>query len=232
MKKRKNKDRFFQKERISGRAWLLGVLFGISAFLSSTALGIGVIMMTDQPFKRDISALQLVSQTRMSRQVILRNYRAMIEYLSPFSKKEWSLPDLKWSPEGASHFADCKVLFLWIYIIGFIAFLACVYFIWRALSHRLYRGTLLVSGVVTIAFPVIILTAMIANFNAAFVLMHKILFNNDNWLFDPKTDPIINMLPEEFFFHCALTIAAFWVIFAAVQFILHTALSGSAKTRR
>ena len=32
--------------------------------------------------------------------------------------------------------------------------------------------------------------------------MHKILFNNDDWLFDYETDPIIYLLPEEFFLTC------------------------------
>ncbi len=36
--------------------------------------------------------------------------------------------------------------------------------------------------------------------------MHKIFFRNDDWMFNPSTDPIINLLPETFFLHCALII--------------------------
>ena len=32
------------------------------------------------------------------------------------------------------------------------------------------------------------------------------MFSNDYWLFDERTDPVINILPDEFFLHCALLI--------------------------
>ena len=31
-------------------------------------------------------------------------------------------------------------------------------------------------------------------------------FNNDYWLFDPTTDPIINILPDVYFMHCTIMI--------------------------
>ena len=36
--------------------------------------------------------------------------------------------------------------------------------------------------------------------------MHRIFFRNDYWIFDAETDPVIRMLPEEFFLHCGLLI--------------------------
>ena len=41
---------------------------------------------------------------------------------------------------------------------------------------------------------------MLINWEWTFVLMHKILFRNDYWLFDPWQDPIINILPNGVFF--------------------------------
>ena len=40
-------------------------------------------------------------------------------------------------------------------------------------------------------------------------LFHKLLFSNDYWMFDIETDPIILMLPEEFFMHAACAILLF-----------------------
>ncbi|WP_252897795.1 lipoprotein intramolecular transacylase Lit [Amylolactobacillus amylophilus] len=37
------------------------------------------------------------------------------------------------------------------------------------------------------------------NFDAFFVFFHGIFFHNSDWLFDPVTDPIINVLSENFF---------------------------------
>ena len=38
------------------------------------------------------------------------------------------------------------------------------------------------------------------------MIFHKLFFDNDYWIFDYRTDPIILLLPDEFFMHCALMI--------------------------
>ncbi len=226
---RKKNDRFFQKKETEPVAWLHGILLGISAFLFSTALGLVVICLTDQPFRRDITALGMPEATGLSYDVILRNYRAVIEFLSPFSKRAFSLPDLKWSASGASHFADVKVVFIGFYIAGFIGFLICLYFVLRAINRRLHRGTLVISGVTTIALPAVFLIAMVIDFDRTFTLFHHVLFNNMDWIFDPATDPIIDIMPGEFFLHCAFFLGAFWIIITAAQFIAHILLSRQSK---
>ena len=42
---------------------------------------------------------------------------------------------------------------------------------------------------------------MMMGFDRFFILFHETFFNNDDWLFNPATDPIINVLPEQFFMH-------------------------------
>lgn len=47
------------------------------------------------------------------------------------------------------------------------------------------------------------------DFDRAFTVFHSIFFpGKDNWLFDPMTDPVILILPEEFFRSCAILILA------------------------
>ena len=47
------------------------------------------------------------------------------------------------------------------------------------------------------------------DFDRAFAVFHTIFFpGKDNWLFDPMTDPVILILPEEYFRSCALLILA------------------------
>ena len=47
------------------------------------------------------------------------------------------------------------------------------------------------------------------DFDRAFTAFHGIFFpGKENWLFDPATDPVILLLPEEFFRNCAIAIAA------------------------
>ena len=57
-----------------------------------------------------------------------------------------------------------------------------------------------------------------------FVGFHSLLFNNDYWLFDPATDPVILILPDTFFMHCAVMIVALILAVSAVLLILHRIL--------
>ncbi len=56
------------------------------------------------------------------------------------------------------------------------------------------------------------------DFDFYFTLFHKIFFNNDLWLLDPRTDLMINLVPEPFFMHTALTIGG--IFLAAALLIL------------
>jgi integral membrane protein (TIGR01906 family) len=52
--------------------------------------------------------------------------------------------------------------------------------------------------------PLGVVLALLINFDVLFVLFHQVFFNNDAWLFNPATDPIILALPAEFFMHSFL----------------------------
>lgn len=68
----------------------------------------------------------------------------------------------------------------------------------------------------------IVLLAVIIDWEKAFTLMHKIFFDNDDWLFNPQTDPIITILPDTFFMHCGLLIIGLTILFCAgLQLLYH-----------
>ena len=50
--------------------------------------------------------------------------------------------------------------------------------------------------------PVVVVPFAVANFDTFFVTFHHMIFHNNNWLFNPLTDPIINVLTEGFFAAC------------------------------
>ena len=59
------------------------------------------------------------------------------------------------------------------------------------------------------------------NFDKAFTIFHHLLFKNDYWLLDSNTDDLINLLPESFFIHMALTIVGIYsVIVISVNLIV------------
>ena len=62
------------------------------------------------------------------------------------------------------------------------------------------------ASILTIAIPSIIGLLASIDFDVAFVVFHKIFFRNDYWIFDYRTDPVIMILPQDFFMHCFIMI--------------------------
>ena len=55
------------------------------------------------------------------------------------------------------------------------------------------------------------------DFNRAFVLFHSLFFpGKTNWIFDGRTDPVIWLLPEQFFASCALLILVLLLVWCAL----------------
>lgn len=196
----------------------MGVLIGFCSFILSTAVGLAVIFITDQPFLSDIRALKLVETTAYSREVIIENYKAVINYLSPFYRGEFSLPGMSFSESGAGHFSDCKLIFNSFFAAGLVCLIIILCFM--LLYKRKNRKQLLVAGFSSLVIPAVILAGSAVSFEKSFVLFHKLFFANSDWQFDPGKDEIINILPEKFFLHCVIFIACFWILAAALLFLL------------
>ena len=64
------------------------------------------------------------------------------------------------------------------------------------------------TSVLTVTLPAVLGILVALNWDWAFVAFHKIAFHNDYWIFDTATDPVITILPDTFFLHCALLILA------------------------
>ena len=56
------------------------------------------------------------------------------------------------------------------------------------------------------AFLSIIIFGMMVNFNYTFILFHKLLFRNDLWILNPRTDFLLMMFPQRFFLEIAIGI--------------------------
>ncbi len=65
------------------------------------------------------------------------------------------------------------------------------------------------------------LAAIIASdFSKYFIIFHHIFFNNDLWLLDPRTDLLINIVPEPFFMDTAARIGLTYGISVLIIFII------------
>lgn len=195
---------------------LMALLLAVLTLFAATGIGLGLIHLTDFPYTADISALDIEAKSGLSREEVLENYNAVMDYLNPFNTGEFRLPTLKYSETGAQHFADCRPIFNGIYLGAAISVAIMItLFALRCVG----RSTLRYASIMTLAIPLALGMAIAIDFNGAFAVFHKLFFNGDTWLFDPAADEIITILPESFFMHCAIFIVAFWVIFAAAELI-------------
>ena len=70
---------------------------------------------------------------------------------------------------------------------------------------------------------------MLINFDKTFMIFHEIMFDNDYWIFDPLKDPVINILPQEFFYHAGLMIVVLIVLSSILLHFIYKILKSNTK---
>lgn len=195
------------------------------------ALGLALAINLRPLYYLSIEWFGISESTGMNAVVIKENYNALIDYCSPFFKGELVFPSLRSSASGLSHFAEVKTIFNAIYIAGAVSIVFCVLsFIIKSKNNE--YNYLKHCAIYSIVLPVILVIASIIDFDTLFLLFHKVVFNNNDWLFDPNTDPIINLLPEAYFLECAIVIAVVVIIGSVIAFVRYGVLKKRKKEVR
>jgi integral membrane protein (TIGR01906 family) len=179
-------------------------------------------------YASDVKSLDIPAATGYSEEDVYANYDALISYNSVFYKGELKFPTLEMSDSGRTHFAEVKDIFVALQVVLIISltFSAVLIFLRRRSLGRIA----LISGGVTFAVPVItLLLFLVAGWRRFFVGFHKLFFGNDLWIFDEDTDPVIRILPDEYFMHCLIMIIAIVIILGALLVVYGAAANGRAK---
>ena len=145
-----------------------------------------------------VDLLHIPESSGYPRDEVILNFNSMMNFLIPFTGGTLKFATLPASEADIQHFVECKRIFnlfaAMIPVCGIPALLLARRE--RKAGRRHYRLT---SGLMMIIIPVILGLGCAIDFDAAFVIFHKIFFRNDFWIFDYRTDPIILMLPENVF---------------------------------
>ena len=202
----------------------------ICSFLVTISI-ISVAAVTALNFKEvyylDIKRLDIPAMSGYTEQEIIENYNYLINYNTSFDDEEFELPSMRFSKEGKIHFEEVRNIFHSLYYImgiGLFAFIAVVYEAFKGRNKPLKNVLRML-----IILPVIVAIPMLVVFDKVFVLFHKIMFRNDYWIFDPVLDPVINILPEEFFYHEALLIVSLVVIMWIALLIVYKIFSNRTE---
>lgn len=184
---------------------LLQILFSLTFSLFIIAASVKFTLMFKPLYYFDIENLNIVEQSNFSKAEIVKNYDYVIDYLLNPKAEEFNLPSIPYSKYGQIHFKDVKNIFTSIDVLLIITGLLNVFGLIINLKYKNFNFLKQTSSILII-LPIILLTAFMINFDTFFTIFHKIFFRNDYWIFDPGLDPIIKILPEEFFYHSALLV--------------------------
>ncbi|VHV39682.1 membrane protein [Clostridioides difficile] len=198
----------------------LNVLFSVCI---SIVIIVGVINFTvgfKQLYYFDIDYLNISELSGLSEDDIKLNYDYLIDYNLNKNVSEFKLPTLKSSPQGKIHFEEVRNIFQNINKLAKL--LLVVFLVGIILSVKNKNIKILKTTSITlIIMPLLLTVPILLNFEKSFIIFHKLLFRNDYWIFNPNLDPVINILPEEFFFHSGMMILILILLVSIVLFVMY-----------
>ena len=177
--------------------------FGVSLlFLLSLAI-LATIYLAWFLYPFEISWLNLTNRVHLKSDIIQYNFHILMDYLTNPFNPVLEMPDFPSSESGLHHFVVVKGLFHLAQGVAIVT-VPIFYLFWKQVIQKgflsLYRRGLLIM----LSLPLVLgLVGVFIGFEQFFTLFHQILFvGDDTWLFDPAKDPVILILPEDFFLHC------------------------------
>jgi integral membrane protein (TIGR01906 family) len=207
---------------------LFTVIFIIAVVLFIITVSIGLPIYLRFFYYLHINALDLPQKTGYDYATIKQAYDQMLNYLT-LPNTEFSTGVFAFSKDGASHFADCKVLFnlnaitLIVSTIVITTLLILSKFKKITLCRPMKMHACFISALSVLGVFVIIALLCAIDFNKAFVIFHKIFFaGKDNWTFSPQKDQIIKVLPQQFFMNCGILIVSSIVLICVGIIVFQT----------
>jgi len=195
----------------------------ISSVIFSVLIISAIIKFTvgfKQLYYFDIDYLNIPILSGLSKEEIKNNYDYMIDYNLDKESREFELPSIKSSENGKIHFEEVRNIFQ---VLNKIFNISLIFSIIILIINILNKNIefFKTTSKTLIVIPLILMVPIILNFDGSFILFHKLMFNNDYWIFDPTLDPVINILPEEFFFHAGMMILILIIIASLTNYSIY-----------
>ena len=199
------------------KSGILNILFAVVCTAVIISLAVSITVWCRPIYYFDLGYLGIPERSGIAEEICRLNYDALIDYNVIGGPDELQFPTLAMSETGRIHFEEVKDIFItmqWTGIIGG-ALIILAMFKWK--ENKWLHYTVFT----TVGIAAAVLAAVIIDWQWAFTTMHKIFFNNDYWIFSAKTDPVIKILPDEFFMHCGLVIILLVVLAMAAFEIIY-----------
>lgn len=204
---------------------LKDILFSFYLLISSVVFSV-ILTLNISPvlYSLFIKLNKTPNYNNLSSEEILNDYNNIIHYLNSPQEEVLKFKNFKISPIGEFHFLEVKEIFSSIYLIGLACLILGIILFLTSKKFKLkipFKTFNIFFYEVLFIFLSLILSFYL-NFSKVFTLFHKIFFNNNYWIFDPKKDPIINVLPESYFLFLAIFILSLVMILSIISKIFYT----------
>jgi integral membrane protein (TIGR01906 family) len=212
---------------------IVSVIFALALVLFLITAAIALPIYCRWFYYAHIEAMGLPAYSGYTAEEIHTAYDAILDYLT-IPGREFATGVFPHSEEGADHFADCKVLFdLNRNVLLISAVVLAVLLLLRKGGktgpYRLGKKSAAFWASIFAVLPLVLGVLAATNFDRAFTFFHTVFFpGKTNWIFDWRTDPIILVLPQNFFMHCAMLIGGGLLTFSLLVLIL----AGVAEKKR
>lgn len=191
--------------------YLIPLIFGASLLIVTFVVGLELIIFNETYFEWHYENRGITQTTEMSLEDLMTVTVDMLAYL------EGDRPNLDMQADIAgvseevfgerekAHMVDVRDLYLGFRTlrricsgIVLVTLLLGWFFNKKLLYHSLNRVKFIVPSLLVVVGAIGLLFA--TDFNKYFTIFHHIFFDNDLWLLNPKTDILINMVPESYFY--------------------------------
>lgn len=207
---------------------LLNILisFSLAIFIISGSVILG--LRCKSLYYYDVKELNISKMSGFTEEEIKQNYDYLIDYNLNKNVGEFHLPTIKYSKEGKIHFEEVRNIFQIVKKVFYISGLISVLGIILSIKNKNMKF-LNTASIMTILLPIITAIPLMINFNYFFIKFHETVFSNDYWIFDPSIDPVINMLPQDVFFHIGIFILAIILMISILLQISYKVLNKRYK---
>ncbi|MGO1369318.1 TIGR01906 family membrane protein [Senegalia sp. (in: firmicutes)] len=218
---------------------IVSIVFVISLIITLLFVDVEMATFDIEFYENKFEEYSIYDKTQIEKKDLIIVTREMLDYMKGNRKnliieaKVNGEEEIVFGERERKHMVDVKNLFekgFMIRNLSLILFIISLFLIIKFYKKTLYK--LLISASI---LPLIIMSifgiAISIDFNKYFTIFHEILFTNDLWLLNPKTDILIQMLPLDFFYSISIRILTYFILQLIMIFLLGFILRGKEKIR-
>lgn len=188
---------------------LISIILIINTILFTISFSISFTIIFRPFYYWHITHLKIDENSNYSYEEIKKAYDDVMDYC--IYNKKFKTGNLNYSEAGKNHFKDCKKLFIINFIILGLSTITMILklYLFKSIKILGFNPSFYSSCIILAILIFISIIVLNIGFEELFTKSHSIIFyNKDNWIFDPKTDEIIKILPLNYFRNCGILIVS------------------------